>query len=189
MKSAQTTKERLLHSALEQFATQGYHGTSVRDISSHAGVNVSLISRYFQGKQGLYESCLGYLYAQIEQNNAKILTLWQQQAFHILIPLAYRFAKENHHSLLLIQRALLFEDRHHTHILTDFANQLAAYYPHMSSVQIMLGLQSLLILLSRYALMSEQELQGHLSSTPSQTIIEHLCDLAHHIFSKETTSL
>lgn len=184
MNSSSTTKERLLHSALEQFATYGYHGTSVRDISSHAGVNVSLISRYYQGKQGLYDHCLGYLYDQIAQKETSILSLFQRHAFHPLITHAYHFARENQLSLLLIQRVLLFEHHRNSQIvLKDFATNLTAYYPHMSCQQIQLGLQSLLILLTRYALMSEEELS--LLSCTAQTVIEHLCDLAAHTFSKD----
>lgn len=32
--------------------------TTVRDIADDAGVNVSLISRYFACKEGLFEACL-----------------------------------------------------------------------------------------------------------------------------------
>lgn len=56
----------------------GFHGTSVRDIAAKATVNVSLISYYFKGKQGLleyavtqyYEAYLETIEACIEENES-----------------------------------------------------------------------------------------------------------------------
>ena len=188
MKQSSTTKERLLSNALKLFAVHGYHGTSLRDISGAAGVNVSLISRYFQGKKGLYQSCFHVLYSKIENHKPILLELLHKRAFHILIPLSYDFAKQNHHSLLLIQRSILFEDSHQSHqnLLIDFSTSLQNAYPHMSKVQIQLGLQSLLILLTRYTLMSAEEIDTLFGESASHVITEHLCDLAHHIFSQES---
>ena len=188
MNHSSTTKERLLSSALELFAVHGYHGTSLRDISGAAGVNVSLISRYFQGKQGLYQSCFQILYSKIESQKNTLLDLFCKKSFHILIPLAYDFAKKNHHSLLLIQRSLLFEDNHENtqKLLITFSASIQEAYPHMSTVRIQLGLQSLLILLTRYALMPAKEIKTLFGENASHVIIEHLCALTHHIFSQES---
>lgn len=49
------TKEKVLDAAIDLFNSQGFNGTSVRDIANKAGVNVSLISYYFNGKKGLLE--------------------------------------------------------------------------------------------------------------------------------------
>lgn len=49
------TKQKVVETAIDLFFHNGFHGTSVRDIAQKAGVNVSLISYYFQGKQGLLE--------------------------------------------------------------------------------------------------------------------------------------
>ncbi|MFC0522310.1 forespore capture DNA-binding protein RefZ [Pontibacillus salicampi] len=50
-----STKQKVMDAASYLFYTQGYNGTSVRDIASKANVNVSLISYYFKNKQGLLE--------------------------------------------------------------------------------------------------------------------------------------
>ncbi|WP_181349878.1 forespore capture DNA-binding protein RefZ [Thalassobacillus sp. CUG 92003] len=50
------TREKVLDVACQLFYTKGFHGTSVRDISGRAHVNVSLINYYFTSKQGLFES-------------------------------------------------------------------------------------------------------------------------------------
>ncbi|MEI3606065.1 forespore capture DNA-binding protein RefZ [Pseudogracilibacillus sp. SE30717A] len=54
MKNNQT-KQKVVDAASMLFFQKGFHGTSVRDIASRASVNVSLISYYFNSKQGLLE--------------------------------------------------------------------------------------------------------------------------------------
>lgn len=49
------SKQKVVEAASILFFQKGYHGTSVRDIAKKASVNVSLISYYFKGKQGLFE--------------------------------------------------------------------------------------------------------------------------------------
>lgn len=48
-------KDRVLEAAILLFYQKGFDGTTVRDIAKQASVNVSLISYYFEGKQGLLE--------------------------------------------------------------------------------------------------------------------------------------
>lgn len=47
-------KEKLVTAGKKLFAAKGYPGTSVRDIAKAAGVNVSMVSYYFGGKEQLY---------------------------------------------------------------------------------------------------------------------------------------
>jgi TetR/AcrR family transcriptional regulator len=51
-------KDTLLATATRLFAEKGYHGVSIRELSSVAGVNVSLISYHFGGKENLYNAVL-----------------------------------------------------------------------------------------------------------------------------------
>lgn len=55
---AKDTKERILKVATELFAKKGYAGTSIRDIAKCANVNLSMISYYFNNKEGLYQAVL-----------------------------------------------------------------------------------------------------------------------------------
>lgn len=48
------TRERILGAAERLFAARGYDGTSVRDITVAADVNIASVSYYFGGKDGLY---------------------------------------------------------------------------------------------------------------------------------------
>ncbi|GAB7038256.1 MULTISPECIES: TetR/AcrR family transcriptional regulator [Catenuloplanes] len=58
-RDAARTRRLLLDAARLRFIRDGYAATTVRDIADDAGVNVSLISRYFASKEGLFEACLG----------------------------------------------------------------------------------------------------------------------------------
>ena len=51
-------KEKIMEVAQKLFVNQGYQGTSVREISGQADVNISAISYYFSGKKGLYQACI-----------------------------------------------------------------------------------------------------------------------------------
>lgn len=48
-------EQKIIAVALELFAKKGFEGTSTREICKQAGVNISLISYYFGGKEGLYK--------------------------------------------------------------------------------------------------------------------------------------
>ncbi|WP_217586996.1 forespore capture DNA-binding protein RefZ [Lentibacillus saliphilus] len=50
-----SSKLKVIEAASVLFYQKGFNGTSVRDIADYADVNVSLISYYFQNKQGLLE--------------------------------------------------------------------------------------------------------------------------------------
>lgn len=53
---AEKTKEKFKKTAAEVFAKNGFAATSVRMIAKKAKLNVSLISRYFGSKEGLFLS-------------------------------------------------------------------------------------------------------------------------------------
>ncbi|WP_243386037.1 forespore capture DNA-binding protein RefZ [Bacillus kexueae] len=70
------TKEKIIDAAIALFNTKGYSGTSVREISQKANVNVAHISYYFNSKGGLLEFLVSQFYegylARIDLDN------WQQ---------------------------------------------------------------------------------------------------------------
>lgn len=55
------SRELLIKAANKVFSDKGYEQASTRDIAKLAGVNISLISYHFQGKEGLYRSCVEVL--------------------------------------------------------------------------------------------------------------------------------
>jgi len=54
----ESTRELLLSAAIKLFALKGYDGVSIKQLVEEAGVNVSLVSYHFGGKEGLYRACL-----------------------------------------------------------------------------------------------------------------------------------
>lgn len=52
------SKGAIVSAAVSLFNSNGYDGTSIRDIAKEAKVNAANISYYFRGKRGLLEHCL-----------------------------------------------------------------------------------------------------------------------------------
>lgn len=57
-RDAALTQRALIRAARRRFATDGYRATTVRQIAADVGVNVALINRYFESKEGLFEACM-----------------------------------------------------------------------------------------------------------------------------------
>ncbi len=55
---ADDTKEKILKTAGELFATSGFHGVSIRDIAKQADVNLSAVNYHFKNKDGLFGAIL-----------------------------------------------------------------------------------------------------------------------------------
>lgn len=54
----QDSRAKLITAAQIVFARKGYDGATVKELADEAGVNVSLVSYYFDGKEGLYHACI-----------------------------------------------------------------------------------------------------------------------------------
>ncbi|GAA5201492.1 TetR/AcrR family transcriptional regulator [Rugosimonospora acidiphila] len=57
-RDAAASRERLLNAARDLFADRGYDRTTARDIGERAGVDPTMIARYFGGKAQLYIAVL-----------------------------------------------------------------------------------------------------------------------------------
>ena len=53
-------KEQILVTALQMFGDRGYEGTSIRDLSAEAGINIAMINYYFGSKEKLFEEVIAY---------------------------------------------------------------------------------------------------------------------------------
>lgn len=58
IRDADATRADLLRAARRRFVVLGFERTTTRDIAADAGANVSLITRYFGSKRGLFEAVL-----------------------------------------------------------------------------------------------------------------------------------
>ena len=56
-----STREKILNQALELFAENGYHGTSMREIAKAVGIKGSSIYNHFSGKEEIFSELFNYL--------------------------------------------------------------------------------------------------------------------------------
>ena len=52
------TRSKLIETATQLFAVKGFNAVSIRELTIAAQINVSAISYYFNGKEGLYQAVL-----------------------------------------------------------------------------------------------------------------------------------
>jgi AcrR family transcriptional regulator len=76
-RDAAGTRRALLEAARQRFARNGYSATTVRDIADDAGVNVALINRYFESKEGLFEACLAVVVDELGRSAGEVSELSQ----------------------------------------------------------------------------------------------------------------
>jgi hypothetical protein len=72
------SKDAIVQAAILLFNTNGFHGTSIRDIAAKAKVNVANISYYFENKHGLLEYCLTTYFEQYLKNIEAALPLLEE---------------------------------------------------------------------------------------------------------------
>lgn len=78
------SRKKLIDTAVELFSKKGFHAVSVREICSHAKLNISLISYYFSGKEGLLVAALEELTkGQLERVEALLGKFESRQDFEI----------------------------------------------------------------------------------------------------------
>jgi AcrR family transcriptional regulator len=74
-KTTYTARERLILSAERLFAEKGYEGVSVREIADDAKANLSLVSYYFGGKEGLLAEIYTHYSQVLNGERARLLAI------------------------------------------------------------------------------------------------------------------
>jgi hypothetical protein len=67
-----STKDKILDVAGKLFAQNGFSGTSVRDISSAAEVNLAAINYHYENKENLFKACFAQAYLDLDTEMNKI---------------------------------------------------------------------------------------------------------------------
>ena len=57
-RDAAATRQELLQAARSRFIRLGYDRTTLRDVAADVGVNLALIKRYFDSKEGLFKAAV-----------------------------------------------------------------------------------------------------------------------------------
>ena len=130
-RDAASTRQSLMEAARSRFAADGYAATSVRDIAGDAGVNVALISRYFESKEGLFRACLRGTVDELKQTVAADVTLDDMPRM-IAEKLVGPHARKHPNQLMLLLRSSGDEaaERIRLETLGSFARRLAAAAGH-----------------------------------------------------------
>src|SRR2546423_1616319 len=80
MKATVDTKQRILDVAEQQFAEQGFAGTSLRRIIAEAEVNLAAVHYHFHSKESLLEAVLMRRMAPLNEERLALLTSVEQGA-------------------------------------------------------------------------------------------------------------
>ncbi len=108
----QSTKEKMLDAAVRLFQTQGYDGTSVRDIATAANVNVALISYHFGGKKGLYERLVTqFLEGYLQVMKTELMHEYRTEKGRLLslIRSLLSYQTENHYVARMVHREMTLD--------------------------------------------------------------------------------
>ena len=189
---AATTRRRILDAATVRFASQGLAGVSIRTIATDAGVNSALISHYFGSKVGLYEACLSEVYEALAQWESALLdqtpttTNLEQWVTHV-VRMGLSFVRAHASSLRMVTREVLghgdFGESRRENVLVPFlekGSHLIASLNGATIDEIRFGLQSMVFLLVRYGLSSEEDVRAIFgSSDGAEAALEsHLVNIA-----------
>lgn len=149
-----STKDRILGAAEELFAQHGFAGTSLRQVTSHADVNIAAVNYHFGSKENLVNEV--FRRRMDEMTAARLSQLEaarreQPGELHAVLAAfvepALAMAQEGHSGgafVRVIARAYAekndnlrkFLSDHYGHVLRDFAKAIAACVPGLSKEEL-----------------------------------------------------
>jgi AcrR family transcriptional regulator len=114
MKTPTDSKEKVINAAISLFNTNGFNGTSVRDIADKANVNVAIISYYFKSKKGLLEylitSFLDQYIQEIENVSLNVKYISAREALVQTIRTIIHFQTSNRHLARFVYREMTLDN-------------------------------------------------------------------------------
>ncbi|WP_066122042.1 TetR/AcrR family transcriptional regulator [Bordetella ansorpii] len=154
-----STQEAILDAAEALFAHHGYDGTSMRQITAAAGVNLAAVNYHFGGKEALLQEVLKRSLALVNQERLRVLDALEADAggkplkpsqvldafFGTLLRLANDPEHAGRHFLPLLERTMtdptgfirtLFADEY-ADVIQRYQNALFASLPDVPRAEIM----------------------------------------------------
>ncbi|MCB9596056.1 MAG: TetR family transcriptional regulator [Sandaracinaceae bacterium] len=186
--NAEETKDRILDAAIRRFGSEGLDGTSLRAIGGDAGVTFATVHHYFGCKSKLYQRCLDASYAELGGLRAALLeTLTSTEGgvedkVAALAKRAFRFARDHASHSRFLLRATLYEKaasertRDSQRRYLDVTSEVLAPVLGRPAQALRVPLQGLMFLLTRMAVMGEDELAIIAGATDPQATDEQLGD-------------
>lgn len=116
-------RQALLEVAERLFAQQGFEAVSVRQLAKEAGTNVSMVSYYFESKEGLFQELIAskfpYTRGLLEALAAnKELSPWEKLSRTVDIYLDKFFEKRAFHCIIMREMSLA-QRPDHVKVITD----------------------------------------------------------------------
>ncbi len=190
------TKERLLSIAFSLLREKGVGALTIRNIASRAGVSVSVVHHHYVNKQGLLDACKMHFYKDLGTViTAALPTVIGKPVDVILdqmLRLLWAHARDNTMVLRLLASEVLASGQ-----LIDGVNQasdrpfMALAISHLAPIVglekevLRVRLQAVIVLVSRFAISSDNELHSVLGTQPGNTeddteaiIQNHLVEMA-----------
>lgn len=167
---ASATQQRILKTATALFAAHGLDGTSVRELAAAAGVTVATLNHYFGSKDGLFDHCVAYAYAPLQELAQSLLSLLGEAhdpraLLARAVETTYRFGRREPVVLRLLVRTALFGGgtpaTGRVLLIEGVLPSVSAFLgPRLgrSPESLHLGIQSMVFLTARYALQPPDEL-------------------------------
>ena len=109
-----STREKILRAAREEFAERGLEGGRVDRIAERSGANKRMIYHYFGNKEGLYKTVLEGIYAELRAHEAR-LNLEQHSpidAINLLVEHTFWYFHKNIDAVRLLNDENLHDARH-----------------------------------------------------------------------------
>lgn len=72
--STDTTRDKILVTALQVFAERGFDGARTREIAERAGANLGLITYYFDNKETLWREAVTRAFAELQHDLGAVMT-------------------------------------------------------------------------------------------------------------------
>jgi AcrR family transcriptional regulator len=131
-RSPDFTRQKIVAAAVSLFDSQGFDGTTVRQIACKAGVNVALISYYFKNKKGLLEYMMVEYYEALfrELDACRFDSEWDSLYALLcnMLTRLVRFQCESYQVTRLIQRELSVESMLGREIMSTYLVRLKHYF-------------------------------------------------------------
>ena len=147
--SAFSTKDRILGAAEELFAQYGFAGTSLRQVTSRADVNIAAVNYHFGSKENLVNEVFRRRMDEMSEQRLNRLRLAQEQHPDELEPILAAFIEpalaltlDKHGSAFVRVLARAYAEKndalrkflseHYGHVLREFAKAISACLPGLA---------------------------------------------------------
>ncbi|HEY2419947.1 MAG TPA: forespore capture DNA-binding protein RefZ [Neobacillus sp.] len=126
------SKEAIMNAAVLLFNSNGYSGTSIRDIASDAKVNSAAISYHFENKLGLLEYCFTQFFEQyiriIDETYELITDIGAMECLKRILANLLHYQCENIHLASVVYREMSMDSQVVREIMSTYSLKEKFYF-------------------------------------------------------------